>query len=178
MKQLQHFNHPEHPLVFNEDRIYGYKCWGCNEPILGPSYSCKECGWRETFHHKSCAELPLGLLHHPLHPLHPLLLFDEYNSEVNKDFSNCQVCKKYRAEYCYGCFRCNFKLHIRCGSLAPTTEAPEVLHHPLTPYWKWMTFTCDLCAKDSKSYGTITPSTSSILLNSINPTPNYVNSVF
>ena len=31
---------------------------------------------------------------------------------------------------------------------------------------------------DSKSYGTITPSTSSILLNSINPTPNYVNSVF
>ena len=104
-------------------------------------------------------------------PLHPLLLFDEANSEVNKDFSNCQVCKEKRWEYCYGCFRCNFKLHIRCGSLVPTTEAPEVLHHPLTPYWKWMTFTCDLCAKDSKSYGTITPSTSSILLNSINPTP-------
>ena len=63
MKQLQHFYHPEHPLVFNEDRIYGEYCRGCWEPILGPSYSCKECGggWVQ---HKSCVELPLGLLHH------------------------------------------------------------------------------------------------------------------
>ncbi|KAK4596023.1 hypothetical protein RGQ29_014201 [Quercus rubra] len=148
MKQLQHFNHPEHPLVFSEDRIHGEYCLVCGEPILGPSYSCKECGWYS--YHKSCAELPLGLLHHPLHPLHPLLLFSEGHYEVNKDFSNCQVCKENRWEYCYGCFRCNFKLHIRCGSLAPTTEAPEVHHHPLTPYWKWMTFTCDLCGKEDK----------------------------
>ena len=151
MKQLQHFSHPEHPLVFNEDRIYGYNCRGCSEPILGPSYSCKECGWGRTFHHKSCAELPLGLLHHPLHPLHPLLLFDEFNYEVNKDFSNCQVCKENRSEYCYGCFRCNFKLHIRCGYLAPTMEAAEVhLDHPLTLLCKWITFTCDLCGKEDK----------------------------
>ena len=149
MKLLQHFRHPEHPLVFNEDRIYGKCCRGCREPILGPSYSCKECDG--YYHHKSCAELPLGLLHHPLHPLHPLLLFDEYNSEVNKDFSNCQVCKENRWEYCYGCFRCNFKLHIRCGSLAPTMEAAEVhLDHPLTLLCKWITFTCDLCGKEDK----------------------------
>ena len=62
MKQLQHFTHPEHPLVLNEDIIYGEDCYGCNEPILGPSYSCKECNWYML--HKSCAELPLGLLHH------------------------------------------------------------------------------------------------------------------
>ncbi|XP_030958024.1 uncharacterized protein LOC115979999 [Quercus lobata] len=148
MKQLQHFSHPEHPLVFNEDKIYGKKCYGCREPILGPSYSCKECGGRWV-HHKSCAELPLGLLHHPFHPLHPLLLFDEANSEVNKEFSNCQVCKENRWEYCYGCFRCNFKLHIRCGSLPPIMEA-EVDEHPLTAIWKRMTFTCDLCAKEDK----------------------------
>ncbi|KAL0005838.1 hypothetical protein SO802_013399 [Lithocarpus litseifolius] len=151
MKQLQHFIHPEHPLVFNEDRIYGKYCYGCREPILGPSYSCKEC--RDYEHHKSCAELPLGLLHHPLHPFHPLLLFDEYNSEVNKKFSNCDVCKEYRGEYCYFCYRCNFKLHIKCGSLAPTTEASqatEVHHHPLTSFWKLITFTCDLCGKEDK----------------------------
>ncbi|KAL4637155.1 hypothetical protein ACB092_03G060000 [Castanea dentata] len=151
MKQLQHFIHPKHPLVFNEDRIYGKSCLGCNEPILGPSYSCKECGWRETFHHKSCAELPLRLLHHPLHPLHPLLLFDESNSEVNREFSNCQVCKEKRWEYCYGCFRCNFKLHIGCGSLPLTMEAAAEVHdHPLTAIWKQMTFTCDLCGKEDK----------------------------
>ncbi|KAL4637156.1 hypothetical protein ACB092_03G060100, partial [Castanea dentata] len=149
MKQLQHFIHPEHPLVFNEDRIYDKSCWGCREPILGPSYNCKECG--RHFHHKSCAELPLGLLHHPLHPLHPLLLFDEYNSKFNKEFGNCQVCKENRSEYCYGCFRCNFKLHIRCGSLPLTMEAEAEVHdHPLTAIWKQMTFTCDLCGKEDK----------------------------
>ncbi|XP_065622709.1 uncharacterized protein LOC112009821 isoform X3 [Quercus suber] len=148
MKQLQHFSHPEHPLVFN--RIYGKECWGCREPILGPSYSCEECrgGW---VHHKSCAELPLGLLHHPLHPLHPLILFHEgiaHESEGAK--SNCEVCKERPWQYYYFCYRCNFKLHIKCGSLAPTPEAPEVHHHQLTPYWKWMTFTCDLCGKEDK----------------------------
>ena len=153
MKQLQHFSHPKHPLVFNEDRIYGKYCWGCWEPILGPSYSCKECGSGETFHHKSCAELPLGLLHHPLHPLHPLLLFNEWRRHPEGEKSNCDVCKQYREEYCYFCYRCNFKLHIKCGSLAPTTEASqatEVHHHPLTSFWKLMMFTCDLCGKEDK----------------------------
>nr|XP_023897934.1 uncharacterized protein LOC112009826 [Quercus suber] len=150
MKQLQHFSHPKHPLVFNEDRIYGKDCYGCRERILGPSYSCRECWWLPIFHHKSCAELPLGLLHHPLHPLHPLILFYEGTDHPEGELSNCEVCKERRWQYCYFCYRCNFKLHIKCGSLAPTTEAPEVHHHQLTPYWKWMTFTCDLCGKEDK----------------------------
>ncbi|KAF3945586.1 hypothetical protein CMV_028054 [Castanea mollissima] len=107
-----------------------------------------------TFYHKSCAELPLGLLHHPLHPLHPLILFHEEidHLEPEGEKSNCEVCKEMRWEYCYFCYRCNFKLHIKCGSLAPTTEATKVHHHhhPLTPYWKLMTFTCDLCGKEDK----------------------------
>ena len=148
MKQLQHFIHPQHPLVFNEDKIYGKNCLGCREPILGPSYNCKECNW--YYHHKSCAELPLGLLHHPLHPLHPLILLDDGTGQPEGEKSNCEVCKEMRGEYCYFCYRCNFKLHIKCGSLAPTTEATEVHHHSLTPYWKWMTFTCNLCAKEDK----------------------------
>ncbi|KAL4616511.1 hypothetical protein ACB092_07G204200 [Castanea dentata] len=152
MKQLQHFNHPEHPLVFNEDRIYGKICLGCGERILGPSYSCKECDWFR--HHQSCAELPLGLLHHPLHPLHPLILIDDGTAHLKPEGekSNCEVCKEWRGEYCYFCYRCNFKLHIKCGSLAPTTEATKVHHHhhTLTPYWKLMTFTCDLCGKEDK----------------------------
>ncbi|XP_075673874.1 uncharacterized protein LOC142643218 [Castanea sativa] len=150
MKQLQHFIHPEHPLVFNEDRIYGKICLGCREPILGPSYSCKECRDYDYRHHKSCAELPLGLLHHPLHPLHPLILFDEETDHPEGEKSNCDVCKEKRWGYCYFCYRCNFKLHIKCGSLAPATEASEVHHHPLIPLWRWMMFTCDLCGKEDK----------------------------
>ncbi|KAK7848446.1 hypothetical protein CFP56_005026 [Quercus suber] len=62
---IQHFCHPEHPLLFNpDDDRSGLRCWGCWEPMYGPSYSCKEyeCSWYLTIHHKSCAELPLGLL--------------------------------------------------------------------------------------------------------------------
>ena len=151
MKQLQHFRHLEHPLVFNEDRIYGKYCFGCNEPILGPSYSCKECKWNSTFHHKLCAELPLGLLHHPLHPLHPLILFYEGTRHLEGEKSNCEVCKEMLWEYCYFCYRCNFKLHIKCGSLAPTTKATEVHDHPLTVIGRWMTLACDLCGKEDKS---------------------------
>ncbi|KAK7840228.1 uncharacterized protein LOC112037946 [Quercus suber] len=142
MEPLQHFCHPEHPLVFNQDERREISCFGCRETVLGPSYSCKECG-KGLVHHKSCAELPLGL-HHPLHPIHPLILFDEYTSYLEKEKSKCEVCKKSRDEYTYRCYRCDFNLHVRCASLLPTLEA-EFHDHPLTPFWNWITFTCNLC---------------------------------
>ncbi|KAK7859067.1 hypothetical protein CFP56_008658 [Quercus suber] len=43
MELLQHFCHPEHPLVFNQNDRRGHLCWGCQELVFGPSYSCKEC---------------------------------------------------------------------------------------------------------------------------------------
>ena len=141
--ELQHFCHPEHPLIFNEKRIYGKDCHGCDKPILGPNYSCIECD--HYYHHKSCAELPLGL-HHPLHHKHPLIIFPTWRYYDNKDYEKCEVCKENQGGYGYRCSHCNFNLHITCASLAPTMEA-EVHDHPLTPFWKWITFTCDLCGK-------------------------------
>ena len=141
MELLQHFSHPEHPLVFNQNERSGEKCYGCREPVLGPSYICEKCKW---FHiHKSCAELPLGL-HHPLHPIHSLILFDEYRGYLEKENSKCEVCKESHDEYAYRCYCCDFNLHVRCGSLPPTLEA-EFHDHPLTPIWKWIAFTCNLC---------------------------------
>ena len=139
--QLQHFIHLEHPLVLNPDNRSGRYCWGCNERVYGPSYSCKECDG--YFHHKSCAELPLGL-HHPLHPIHPLILFPPWRY---REYYKCELCKKYEGVYTYRCSYCDFNLHITCASLASTTMEPEFHHHPLTPIWKWITFTCDLCGK-------------------------------
>ena len=101
MKQLQRFYHSEHSLVFYEERIYSKDCWGCKEPILGPSYSCKDC-WPYYYHHKYCAKLPLGLLHHPFHPLHPFILFAPWiTSENKRQFYNFHVCKEDRFEYTY-----------------------------------------------------------------------------
>ena len=142
-QQLQHFSHPEHPLVFNQDGRRRY-CRGCREVFYGPSYSCEECGLSATVHHKSCAELPLGL-HHPLHPIHPLILFSPRRWQIYK----CELCKEDKDVYTYRCSRCDFNLHITCASLAPTMDA-EFHHHPLTPVWKWITFTCDLCGKEDK----------------------------
>ena len=136
MGSLQHFCHPKHPLVFNQDNKRGYNCSGCNELILGPSYSCVKCN--DKYHHKSCAKLPLGS-HHPLHPMHPLILVDRQGS--------CEICKEDKWEYTYRCYHCNFNLHIRCAFLLPTLEG-DVHDHPLIPIWKWITFTCDFCGKE------------------------------
>ncbi|KAL4639744.1 hypothetical protein ACB092_03G240000 [Castanea dentata] len=158
-QQLLHFSDPEHPLVFNQDDRRDYRCHGCQEFVYGPSYSCKECGVWETLLHKSCAELPLGL-HHPLHPIHPLILFDEKThypeEEEDKQKTKCQLCNESRGQYSYRCYRCNFNLHITCASLAPTMDA-EFHHHPLTPFWKWITFTCDLCGKEDKGIPYLCP---------------------
>ena len=90
-------------------------------------------------HHKSCAELPREL-QHPLHPKHPLILFKEWKYYDNKEYSKCEVCKKYRAEYSYGCSDCNFNLHNRCASF-PLTMETDVHDHPLSRIWKLDKFT-------------------------------------
>uniref|UniRef100_A0A2N9GYT9 DC1 domain-containing protein n=1 Tax=Fagus sylvatica TaxID=28930 RepID=A0A2N9GYT9_FAGSY len=149
MEDLQHFCHQEHPLVFNQNERRGYWCYGCREPVYGPSYSCKECGY---FHHKSCAELPLGL-HHPLHPKHPLILFDNWKWRYEKkgfpyENGKCEVCKEVDPEqYSYGCSRCNFNIHIGC-TVSPIQA--EFHDHPLIPIGKSITFTCDICGKEGK----------------------------
>ncbi|KAL0005900.1 hypothetical protein SO802_013461 [Lithocarpus litseifolius] len=153
-QKIQHFSHPEHPLVFSEKGNYGQLCWACKKTIFGPSYSCIECN--SFFRHKSCAELPLGL-HHPLHPIHPLILFHPWRWAYladDKQFYKCELCKEFRYQYTYRCSRCDFNLHITCASLAPTTMVEaEFHHHPLTPFWKWITFTCDICGKEDKDKG-------------------------
>uniref|UniRef100_A0A7N2L4F8 DC1 domain-containing protein n=1 Tax=Quercus lobata TaxID=97700 RepID=A0A7N2L4F8_QUELO len=154
-QHLLHFSHSNHPLAFKQDARGEATCCGCQESVYGPTYYCKECSlgwfwWRPQYvHHKSCAELSLGL-HHPLHPIHPLILFDgktHYPEEEHKQKTKCQVCNESRGQYTYRCYRCDFNLHATCASLPPTIQSSQVHHHPLTPFWKWMSFTCDLCGK-------------------------------
>ena len=152
MDHLQHFCHEEHPLVFNQNDRSRDPCYGCREDVYGPSYYCPEigCGW--YLHHKSCAELPLGL-HHPLHPKHPLILFspERYkNKEFPYENVKCEVCKGvlHYHQYSYGCSRCNFNIDIICAVLPIEAEFHD---HPLTPFWKLDKFTCDLCGKEGNA---------------------------
>ena len=147
-QQLLHFCDSKHPLVYRPDYRGGDTCHGCQETIYGPNYYCPRSGCPSYYwHHKSCAEVPLGL-HHPLHPLHPLILFDEktvYPEEKEK--SRCQVCNESRREYTYRCYRCDFNLHIKCAVLELEAEFHD---HPLIPFGKSITFTCDICGKEGK----------------------------
>ena len=146
--EVQHFSHPDHPLVFNGNEKTGHPCYGCREPVFGPSYSCIESRCKELkfYHHQSCAELPLGL-YHPLHPAHPLILFDETTCYLEKENSKCEVCKEFCWEYSYCCYSCDFNIHIKCAILQLEAKFHD---HPLTPICKSIMFTCNLCGKEDK----------------------------
>ncbi|XP_023885494.1 uncharacterized protein LOC111997614 [Quercus suber] len=149
-QQLLHFCDSKHPLYFYQDFRGEFTCCGCQESVYGPGYLCIRC-W-DYYHHKSCAEVPLGL-HHPLHPIHPLIL-SPYQIDYDKhiQFSNCLLCNESRNQHTYRCFRCDFNLHFTCATL-PLIMEPEFHDHPLTPIWKWITFTCDICGKEDKDKG-------------------------
>ena len=69
---LLHFCDSKHPLVLGQGFGGSLTCCGCQELVYGPSYYCGQCSnssqrryrWYNYLHHKSCAEVPLGL-HHP-----------------------------------------------------------------------------------------------------------------
>ena len=149
--EIQHFCH-QHPLVCNEDQRSvdegeGIYCWGCLKQNLVQSYyRCIQC---PRYFHKSCAESPL-MLHHPLHAKHPLVLFDNANYDNDEADRNCELCnERIGLKFCYSCFRCKFNLHSTCA-IPPSTMEAEFHNHPLSLVWKWMTFTCDTCGKESK----------------------------
>ena len=138
---LQHFSHPQHPLVFNANERSGISCQGCWEPVWGPSYSCITC--KSSYHHKSCAELPLEL-QHPLHPNHPLIL-----TKGIKKYNKCVDCNEFRFQYIYHCSLCNFSIHSGCSFRLTIKSAVHKDHdHSLTRIWKLMKFTCDFCGKE------------------------------
>ncbi|XP_059438984.1 uncharacterized protein LOC132171629 [Corylus avellana] len=153
-RELRHFLHYEHPLIFNEeldkDRR-GRICSGCRKQMWGPNYSCKECIYSRKeciwFNlHKSCAELPREL-EHPLHPKHPLLLICKYFSEIK-----CGGCNReeHQRGLIYSCSHCNFNLQSKCASLPLTVQAEIHHQHPLTLVRKSLSFTCDACGEEGK----------------------------
>ena len=142
---LQHFSHPQHPLVFNANERSGISCQGCWEPVWGPSYSCITC--KASYHHKSYAELPLEL-HHPLHPNHPLIL--QPITLGDEEYNKCIDCNEFRFQNIYHCSDCNFNIHSGCSSFPLTIKSAvhKDYDHSLTCIWKLMKFTCNFCGKE------------------------------
>ncbi|PRQ44522.1 putative chromatin regulator PHD family [Rosa chinensis] len=90
-------------------------CDGCQDQILGPSYTCintfqrRKCGFNL---HQKCAELPHEI-EHPMHRQHPLFLLNIFQDM--KLSRLCIVCNQ-PCRFPYSCSICDFNLDLRCAS--------------------------------------------------------------
>jgi hypothetical protein len=139
--EIQHFSHEEHPLMLVEELENEVVCSGCDKSVsCGPAYKCSPC---KFFLHKSCAELPREIQHHPLHPNHTLLL-----KAPSKNFRFCDACLKFCERFfAYDCNSCNFVLDIECASIWPT-KLDACHQHEFVPIFQQIQFTCKLCGED------------------------------
>ncbi|KAI5318583.1 hypothetical protein L3X38_038291 [Prunus dulcis] len=104
-QQIEHVCH-EHPLMFKEEQkekdcplVF---CSACEDPMLGPSYTCNQC--RPAFVlHKSCADELPPEINHLIHRKHPLILFPA------TDGIFCKACDKCCSGFTYACSQCNTK---------------------------------------------------------------------
>ncbi|KAL1079855.1 hypothetical protein V6Z11_D10G247400 [Gossypium hirsutum] len=112
MEVLRHFSH-EHPLIFNEERSHESEvyCSACGELVLGPRFSCMECGFHLD---KNCAEAP-DVMNHPFHRKHNLEL--KASSPYDDGSPLCGFCNNICWNFLYHC-SCNLDFHIKCAFLS------------------------------------------------------------
>ncbi|KAL5543134.1 hypothetical protein UlMin_010844, partial [Ulmus minor] len=113
----------EEPMTLEEKKHEdGIKCYSCQLPCSGPTYTCKTCKY---FFHKSCMELPPEI-QQPLHPHHPL------KRHILRPFQtlSCESCHENFPFIVFQCNKCNFNLCPQCISLKPTIKHQQH-NHPL-----------------------------------------------
>ncbi|XVF83595.1 hypothetical protein PTKIN_Ptkin16aG0501900 [Pterospermum kingtungense] len=117
--EIQHFSH-NHPLVFIDDQQSheGDKayCYGCEEVIEGPRFSCVTCG----FHLDEICAKALSEINHPFHSHHNLNLLQilPYASAHNElGTLDCGICHEEVNKECgsYYFSDCKFILHVNCA---------------------------------------------------------------
>ncbi|KAL7194203.1 hypothetical protein ACSBR1_034585 [Camellia fascicularis] len=152
--ELKHSSH-EHPLIFNtehkSDGIDSF-CYGCEQPVSGPSpsYSCSQCRF---FLHKLCAEQPEQVVKHHLHPDHPLLF---QHQPYRYKHTECSACRGTLQRFSYICPSpsCNFRLDAVCASMGyriqQQVDDTRFHKHPLIPLHKPALFLCDACGKEHR----------------------------
>ncbi|XP_017984231.1 PREDICTED: uncharacterized protein LOC18585796 [Theobroma cacao] len=157
MELLQHFSH-EHLLIFNEEQSHESEkqadCSACGDLVLGPSFSCEECGF---YLDKKCVEAP-SQLNHPLHRKHCLDLRARPPYEDQHPFIRfrirfpfiCDACGSSGNHVSYICSTCEIIVHRSCISLPRILRHPWHFEHPISHTYfvgqdKFKSWECRIC---------------------------------
>ncbi|GMN58987.1 hypothetical protein TIFTF001_028077 [Ficus carica] len=148
MDQIQHWSH-EHPLFLRKNhKINDERCGMCDKEIVAPYnyYACDAC---KFYVHKSCAELPPHINHHPFHPSHPLSLHSH-------PFYYCDSCHQlFENALTFGCGECYFNMDVECALIPHITcEGREHIQHFLVEVDSKDNITyCFVCHSTDRSGG-------------------------
>lgn len=145
---LQHFSHPEHPLILKEDDVIKVdaKCHVCSKSIIGnPTYTCSshdniKC--QNFYLHRSCAELPEQINHHK-HKRHILVL-------QQREDCGCNVCGFDVLWMAYACYDCKFDVCLDCAFVKRELRHQGHPEHTLVLMQRPALFKCDACGSKSK----------------------------
>jgi hypothetical protein len=93
------------------------------------------------------SELSHEYLQHPIDSKHPLIF--QKIPPHDKGTCTCNFCGDPCKGFVYHCPHCKFDIDIKCALLRVTIKA-EVHDHPITLFRKLISFTSDICGKESK----------------------------
>ncbi|GAA0139290.1 hypothetical protein LIER_00866 [Lithospermum erythrorhizon] len=142
MESITHFSH-EHPLINSQLEAGKHD---------NDAYGCEVC--TSLFLHKSCAQLPMEIVHKS-HEHHSLFLLSKPPSRYS-EFDICDLCNNSLLHsFFYHCYFDDCNLHIKCAfkekeSIVSsnndlTLNHPSHKHHPLTIQPRPSSFLCDTC---------------------------------
>ncbi|KAK1262261.1 hypothetical protein QJS04_geneDACA018919 [Acorus gramineus] len=144
LAEVQHFSHPDHPLILSAVLQNQSLCAGCNGRVHGRAYKCNSsCDY---VLHMTCSRLA-EYIQHKFHN-HPLVLIPRPSR--GDDLFTCKACAKLIQGFSYRCELCDdFNLHSLCYFMPHKVQHDKHPKHPLTlsssvPY-RDNRFSCKVC---------------------------------
>ncbi|GLT58644.1 hypothetical protein SLA2020_315170 [Shorea laevis] len=116
--EIPHLRHPQHNLKFENSEIL-FKCDGCKEFGIGPTYRCAACNFDLHMH---CA-IPSRSISHPFFPKCSFQFLPRPPGDKPR---HCHACKKDVTGFVYHCKACGFDLHPCCAKLPWVLNDGEV----------------------------------------------------
>ncbi|KAE8681962.1 hypothetical protein F3Y22_tig00111278pilonHSYRG00029 [Hibiscus syriacus] len=130
-KEIQHFSHRRPLSLIQNYQQYGNepRCAACLQTCLPPTptFRCTKSSCTHFFLHRSCVVIfphQRRLHDHPCHPKHELTF-----TSLPFRIPTCGACcwGIDSSLFAYGCYQCEFSLHLDCAKLLPSFDCNDSL---------------------------------------------------